>query len=284
MVSAVQVYSKTPNVAPLIIPILNYDGVGPFYIKNIKGLGPVKATINSKAYGLLDGEYYTGSHIGSRNIVLTIGVNPVPPFLSIADLRKELYGYLRSQLDITLKFPSAEEPLVQIDGYVESFEHDTFEKDLEVQVSIICPKPYFLSDGLKSVSGVASPNPVPTSFYYDAQATNGIIFQLTRDLSNDYIKYFIRIELTSGVNPYRKFQVVGTVNSTKYFYLDSHQGIKIVETRSVATGLRVDNLLGSMTSDSLWPYVVPGMNKIKVTSSWLNLPWTMYYRERFGGL
>lgn len=284
MLKTVTVYSKTPNVPPLILPIVNYDEVGPFYIKEITGLGPVAAVINSRGYGLLDGEYWTGSKIGKRNIVLTIGINSIATTISMPELRKRLYGYLGTKVPVLLRFSTVENPDVEIDGYVETFEHNIFDKELEVHVSIICPKPYFLSSILKSASGIANNNPTPVSMFYDAQSANGIIFELFRGSSNYTGRILIEYAI-EGPPTYRKFEIVTTIDSTHFYILDSNQGIKTVEQRSLSTNLRTKNLLLTMTNESLWPFVAGGTNKVKVTiNSSVGMPWFLYYRERFGGL
>ncbi len=75
MLRTVEVHSKALFVPKLVLPLLGNDGMGPFHIRNVEGLGPVKSTVNSRAYGLLDGEYYTGSHVGKRNVVITLGTD-----------------------------------------------------------------------------------------------------------------------------------------------------------------------------------------------------------------
>ncbi len=143
MLSAVEVHSKVPNVPKLSLPLLGNDGTGPFHIRDITGLGPVKADVNSQGFGSLDGEYYTGSHVGKRNIVMTLGLNPGSYYGSVAAMRRILYAYLMPKGNPILRFIFADRPPVQIEGYVESLEPTLFAKDPEVQVSIMCPKPFF---------------------------------------------------------------------------------------------------------------------------------------------
>ncbi len=134
MLRKVEVYTMSPFVPPLVLPLIGNDGMGPFHIRDIQGLGPVKADINSRGYGLLDGEYFTGAHIGKRNIVITLGLNPGSEYWTMGALRKHLQGYLRTTLNVILKFTTDEHPLLQIEGYVESFDAPLFGKDSEATV------------------------------------------------------------------------------------------------------------------------------------------------------
>jgi len=262
--------------------------MGAFHIRNIDGLGPVKATVNSKGYGSLDGEYYTGSHIGKRNIVITLGMNPAAGFRSVEAMRKVIYAYLLTRNEPILRFISDDRPDVQIEGHVESCEPTLFSKDPEMQISIICPKPFFVSSTLKSVSGVASAAPLFTPFIHDCDMTNGIGFQMFKGAQD----YDGSITIESGDHRpttrqfmiYRDQKPVG-INSAQYFALNSHQGSKTVELRNTSTNVRVANLLGNVTDPSLWPYVVPGINRVRVLiNSNVGMPWILYYVERFGGL
>jgi len=289
MLSAVEVHSKVKNTPKLLLPLIGNDGLGPFHIRNIEGLGPVKATVNSRGYGLLDGEYYTGSHVGKRNIVMTLGLNPAASYRSAEILRRVLYLYLAPKTNAILKFATQDRPLVTTECFVESLEFNLFTKDPEVQVSVISPKPHFDSDTLKVVTGVASRAPADVAFEYDGDRVNGVVFKLFESAMNYTGDVLIE---QAGNNPvYRKFETKANISSgvtispVRYFWVNSHQGVKVVESRSVPTKLRVVNLLPTLTDESLWPYLVPGINKIRVKINSDNpIPWEMAYIERWGGL
>ncbi len=283
MLTAVEVHAKGDGIPMLNLPLLGNDGTGPFHIRNIEGLGPVKADVNSRGYGLLDGEYYTGSHVGKRNIVLTLGLNPGAGPRSVSTFRKLLYAYLLPKGNPLLRFVSDDRPTVQIEGYVEALEPTLFAKDPEVQVSVVCPRPYFESIDLKTVVGVARRNPVDVGFEFKGDITSGITFELLSGGST----YAGPILMESGdYRPqYRKFETNATINSSLFYFVSSHQGAKVVDSRNMSDKRRFTNLLKSLTDESLWPYVVPGINKLRVKiNSDVPAPWILYYVERFGGL
>lgn len=283
MLTTVEVHSDSPNVPQLDLPILGNTGLGPFHISKIDGLGPVKAEVNSKGYGELDGEFYTGSHVPKRNIVMTIGLNPGAGFESVGAMRKVLYAYLMPKLFVTLKFVSVDRDLVGIKGYVEACEPNLFAKAPEVQVSIICPKPYFISNAVKTVTGTARNKPGTKGFIYNGDITNGLVLQLHQGDT----PYIGRVVVSMGVfGPLlRRFEAKATLTPMRYFQLNSGQGVKKVESAREGTGAFMYNLLRTMTDDSLWPYVVPGTNRIRVfTTSVTPQPWSLHFYERYGGL
>lgn len=284
MLRAVEVHSKVAFVPKLVLQLLGNDGLGPFHIRDIVGLGPVKSTVNSRGYGSLDGEFYTGSHVGKRNIVITLGLNPGEGLLSVEATRRLLYAYWLPKMNTVLRFISDGRPAVQIEGYVESLEPNMFSKDPEIVVSIICPKPHFESVDVKTVTGVASRTPLDSGFLYNGDITNGIVLTLVKSGVSSYNG---PVTVESGIlgPSYRKFEVKAYIQEGIHYQVNSHQGLKTVETRLTAENTRFANLMKSMTEDSLWPYVVPGTNKVRVKIDSDNgLPWTLYYIERFGGL
>ena len=101
-----------------------------FIVRNIEGLGPVKATLVSTSFANMDGGQYHSSRREPRNIVLTLGLEPDYAMMSVADLRKQLYQFFmpksQSTLDFHLFDKFAENLLEQtkeltIDARIESF-------------------------------------------------------------------------------------------------------------------------------------------------------------------
>lgn len=119
----------------------------PYVVKNIDGLGPVSANIARTNYVTKDGSIFQNARAGDRNIVITLGLNAdysttTDPY---GELRRSLYPVLGPKSEVKLVIESTELETVEISGWVESFEPAIFSKDPDVQISIICPDPYFSS-------------------------------------------------------------------------------------------------------------------------------------------
>lgn len=112
------------------------------YVKNIDGLGPGKSTINLNEIQSSDGGIYSNARMGSRNIILTLGMMFVP---LIEDARRITYNYFQVKKRIKLTFITDYRTSI-IDGYVESNEPVIFSKEETTQISIICPNPWFYSN------------------------------------------------------------------------------------------------------------------------------------------
>ncbi|HEY7417968.1 MAG TPA: hypothetical protein VH593_22490, partial [Ktedonobacteraceae bacterium] len=150
-------------------------------IRDVTGLGPVDANINTSPIGSIDGESYIGSNVSSRNIVLTIRPNPDWKTWSFERLRRLLYTYFMPKMLTRLVFETDEISPVEIFGYVETFEPVIFSKDGEMQISIICPDPYFTAVEPIVVTGLSSPDgATPMEIHYNGSIEAGINVQVTQ--------------------------------------------------------------------------------------------------------
>lgn len=109
-----------------------------FLVRNIQGLGPSKATINSTELSTMDGARYNSARVTSRNIVLTLGFlfNP-----TIEHMRQLSYKYFPLKKPIRLTIET-DNRTTETYGYVESNEPDIFSAQESTVISIMCPDPY----------------------------------------------------------------------------------------------------------------------------------------------
>lgn len=118
-----------------------------YVVKDIDGLGPVKANIATTNYVTKDGAIFQNARNGQRNIIITLGFSAdytttEDPY---GELRRGLYPYLAPKTEITMQIESTNFETVEIKGWVEFFEPEIFSKDPGARISIICPDPYFNS-------------------------------------------------------------------------------------------------------------------------------------------
>lgn len=110
-----------------------------YQIIRIDGLTPPKAQIYTNSIANLPGERFKHSKIEMRNIVINLRING-----DVERNRIELYNYFAPSKWCKLYFKN-ETRKVYIDGYVETMEADLFVINETVQVSIVCPNPFFKS-------------------------------------------------------------------------------------------------------------------------------------------
>lgn len=117
-----------------------------FVVRFITGLGPGKANINTTEVSTNDGSLFNSSRLPSRNIVIGL------KYLwkdSIEEARYLSYKYFPIKKKLTLLIET-DKRKAEIEGYVESNDPNIFSKDEGSDISIICPNPFFYSDGRKT--------------------------------------------------------------------------------------------------------------------------------------
>jgi Phage tail protein. len=117
-----------------------------FLIYNMTGLGPEKAEIRTTDIVTADGGIYNSSRLPARNIVLSVR------FFSwegktVEQIRHESYKHFPIKKPVTI-FITTDERVGEIVGYVEANEPVIFSRETHMQLSIICPYPYFFDGGL----------------------------------------------------------------------------------------------------------------------------------------
>jgi len=120
---------------------LGNPGSSGFLVLGIDGIGPSKADVNISDIATMDGSYFTSARIGARNIVLNLKLLGTP---TIENTRHLSYLLFPVKKRITLIFET-DNRICQIAGYVESNDVNIFSSQETVQISVVCPDPYFYS-------------------------------------------------------------------------------------------------------------------------------------------
>lgn len=282
MIQKMEVFSSQPDA-----PVLPLGGFmpsnDPVHVRNIEGLGPVKAEIASTPLATGRGEQYQGVTTGKRNIVISLGLNPDWEDQTMSTLRQLLYRYFMPESWAKLRFTSDHLPVVDIEGYVESFEPNMFSQDPEIQISIICPKPDFVQTDASILYGVVDDGAAEHVFEYNGTIETGYELRIEASLANlTYTGDVVIISKAFGVNQFVTVEGI-TVDVDHYFRFVSVRNAKRVGSVAVADDI-FTNQLAKMTNDSVWPVIKPGENTIRVAASEPDQIWAMVFFNRFGGL
>lgn len=282
MLTEVKAYSSWPSAPTLLLSELGRAENDLIQIRNIDGLDPVKASINTTPYGSVDGSSYTGSSVQSRNLVLTIHPNPNWDTWTFESLRRLIYSYFMPKLLTRLVFYSDDMVPVEISGIVESVTVNPFSKDQEFLVSIICPDPYFVAVDPIVVTGQSvRPGAAVTAIEYEGNVETGI--QVSVSFVSGPLPTSIKIQIGNPAISY--LTVAGTVNSSLYFEMSSIPRQKFVQNINIGSGI-ITNLLSkiSIAEGSVWPTITPGVTEFSVITDQGVQDWELTYFERFGGL
>lgn len=109
-----------------------------YNVLSVQGLNPPNANINTATNANFDGSTFKSSRLNERNIVIELTIEG-----DIETNRIALYKYFKNKHAVKVYYANGTR-YVYINGYVESFEVNLFEQKQKAQISIVCPKPYFI--------------------------------------------------------------------------------------------------------------------------------------------
>lgn len=109
----------------------------PRYLAMLTGTGPSAATINRAKVSVADGTRFNSATVNERELLLTVYI-----LRDIARARLNLYRFIATKSRVKIYY-QADDLDVFIEGYVETAEVNPWEENQNVQVSIICPMPFW---------------------------------------------------------------------------------------------------------------------------------------------
>lgn len=163
-----------------------------FQVYNIEGLNPPKAQINTSKIAGVDGSKFNSSKLEERNIVIYIKLNG-----NVEANRIYLYSFFNTKEWCRFYYKNGSRD-VYIEGYVENVDVALFTNNEVMQVSIICPSPYFkgaaeiIDDISKAIARFKFPftinldEPIPfstidnskiTDVYNNSETETGVIIE-----------------------------------------------------------------------------------------------------------
>jgi len=280
VLTEVKAYSSWVSAPTLLLDPDGRPETDLVQIRNIDGLEPVKASVNTSLFGSVDGSAYTGGNVPNRNIVLTIHPNPDWHTWHYDDLRKLIYSYFMTKRQIRLVFYDDTVSPVEISGIIEDVSTSIFSKDQEFNISVICPDPYFTSVDPKVITGQSiRSGGASTVITYNGSVEAGIVVKVS--FSSGTAPTTIGIQV--GDPKINYFNVTSTVNSSSYFIMSSIPMQKYSQNVSIGGGT-ITNLLSKIQEGSKWPLFQPGDNDFSVITDQGIQDWELTFYERFGGL
>lgn len=251
-----------------------------FTVRNIEGLGPVKASIVTSEYSLLDGGQYQSSKRDMRNVLITIGLSTNIPASPPNVLRAALYKVAMPKTMINFAITFDNLPTVLTRAYVESFETSLFTKDPSVTISLICPDPDFRDFNVTTVNGNSTVSPTNTQY----TLTN---------TGNVPSGYNLEVNLNQSISDFQ-FRLISTTGATETLYVTTPliSGDKVVIStelnnkyaRLTRSGV-TSSILYAVSTASVWALVKPGTSYARLTgpAGSTAFPFILKWTPRYGG-
>lgn len=230
-----------------------------YAVISVQGLTPPATAVNTSVGGLADGSFHTFSRVQQRNIVITVILNG-----DIEANRQQLYRIFSLKKPCTIYFQNANRN-VKIVGYVEVLEGDLFVQREQMQISIICPRPFF--EDLYAI--YAELSGIMKAFEFPFNITTPIPFSEIVDQPLVTITNIGQVEtgciMTISFNgPITGLRIVNSTTQ-EYFGIDySFQAEDMLTINTVSGQLGVNVVRAGATTDLL--------NNVTGGSSWFKLP------------
>lgn len=230
-----------------------------YQIISVEGLNPPEAEIYTKMIAGVDGERYKSSRLQMRNLVLTVRING-----DVEENRIHLYEFFATGKWCKIYY-SNDSRDVFIEGYCEKNEGSLFTDNQQIQISIVCPDPYFKSL-LKIYSDISKQfGNFEFPFAIEEEGIEFSILDLAREVvvvNGGEIDSGAIITLTAThpvPNP-----IIYNVNTLEY--------LKINEIMQTGEVIIINTSKGNKSIEKIYNGVTTNaINMIDVGSTWLQL-------------
>lgn len=275
---------KNDRGSLLALPLSDISGG--FVVREIQGLGPVKAVLVSSSFANLDGEQYHSSRLGPRNILLKLGIEPNYSEESTHDLRERLYQYFMPQSEITLVFNlfdkfsgSVVDQVLDLEivGRVESSETNLFTREPTIDISIMCYAPAFVDPRIILFESDTVADLTEVEVFYRGTTPTGFEFKLFPDRTVDEFMIYHRPAHGALYTVHYTDQLLAGDELT----ISSSVGDKRVIRKRA--GVETSQLF-SLSPQSAWLNMCPGSCHFRVYATGTPVPYSIEYTEKYGGL
>ncbi|MBR1556072.1 MAG: phage tail family protein [Oscillospiraceae bacterium] len=242
-----------------------------YVVTDVSGLLRPASDIRTSS-GAGDGEMFNSARIQKRNIVITLRLMG-----DIEANRQQLYRMFPAKTVCTVFYKNRNRN-VRIEGYVEVMDGSIFTEQEEIQISIICPKPYF--ESLDVLREELSKSTKLFEFPFSIEVNNPIPFSEIGSLSLCMLVNsgdvpcgcIITVEISAEVqnlNIYNTstqqfFGLDYTFQADDVITLNTKQGEKSI---SLFRNGETINLLDYMKNGSSWIQLALGANEFTFTAS-----------------
>lgn len=247
-------------------------------VAEIQGLDPVKATLVSSSFANMDGEEYQSSRREPRNIKLQIELDPDPETDTVYGLRKQVYKFFMPKSEVSFRFYMSDGLEVDIVGRVETCETAMFAQEPTVDISVMCFKPDFYELTPELVPGTTTSGETPITIDYAGSIETGIQLTLNVDRSlPEFSVYHVPPNDETKTMDFDNFPLVAGDVLT----ISTVRGAKgATLTRAGIT----TSVLYGISPQSNWIELQPGVNTIRVYAEGADIPLTIQYQNKHGGL
>ena len=261
-----------------------------YIVTGVEGLNPPKAKINLSDIAGMNGALFNSAKAEVRNLVLT-----VLPQTPVEKNRLTLYRFAQVAQWCKIYYSNGSVD-VQIEGYVETVNGSLFSKTQSLQVSIICPQPYFegLHEIYNDISSLISAFEFPFAIEKEGIEFSYINHDILSTVVNvGDVETGVIVEITARgevVNPIIYDNTTGgsiglniTLADREKIVINTNSGSRSVK---LISGVRETNIIDKLKANPNWFTLQPGENIFSYgADSGVDLMSIIFrHRTKFGGV
>lgn len=235
------------------------------------GMSAMDAVVNTESIPTTDAYVENGSHANIRNIVLSI-----KPLKDIEQNRTKLYDYFQIKHKVKLRYMMDDKDYM-ISGIVETIDLNPFSSNVIIQVSILCPQPYW-EDALKMITDISRitklfefPFSIEGDCPIEVSRINDDVIQIVNNIGNVDTGVIVKLlALGTVVNPEiysvdeRKMMKLNiTLRIGDEVYINTNSGNKSIKLKRDGKIINIINKLvrDSNSVDAHWFVLHTGLNR-----------------------
>lgn len=231
-----------------------------YQVINVEGLTPPSSEIITTVVANLDGERHKNSRLEMRNIVIYVKIRG-----EVEKNRIRLYDFFDTGEPSTIFYTNGSRK-VKIVGYCETVEGDLFSQSQEVQISIICPDPYWKS--LESIVYDISQTFGAFQFPFAIESTGT---EFSRFIDGREAVVVNRGHGSSGMIIKMSANIDGIINPVIY-NVNTGEFFKINITLNQGDSIEINTYVGQKSINKTVDGVVSNiLNQVEKGSTWFQL-------------
>lgn len=240
-----------------------------YQVVSVEGLNPPNATIHQSEIAGADGTKRMSSKLTARNLVIMVRING-----NVERNRLNLYNFAKTKHYCKVWYKNGNRD-VYIEGWVETNECSLFTNSEQMQISIICPDPYFQSvdEIVTDVSQVLGNFEFPFAFGAEGVDTPTITDEAIE--FSIYIKNRIVNVINEGEDETGLIVTItatGTVVNPTIYNVATRESFSLNITMEKSDILTINTSRGRKSVTLLHETTLSNcINKVVRESTWLNL-------------
>lgn len=246
-------------------------------VEEVEGLDPVNASIVSSNNARRSGSQYQASRREERVITLKVAFKP-DVANTVEDLRFRMYEYFMPDEAVKLTFHLDSGLEVDISGRVESCEAPLFAKEPVMEVVVICFDPDLVDpDDVVFAGETTDTSSVETLTLPRGTVRVGFVMVMNIDRTIDEFTIYH----TAPDGKLRQLDFAYNMLNGDILTISTVEGDKYARLNRSGT---VTSALNGVLPQSSWLELSRGNNDIRVYAEGDEIPYTLTYKHRYGGL